>query len=401
MVYRYDGPDISSFQPVADWAAVAATGATFGGIRVGNGPYSAYDPGSATVIVRPGFVDPHAGDNLVGARLSMRYRCLYYVITPNETPEQAVDRVARFTAEHGGRQGGDLIALDYEGNPNRGPDGELVAPDEWCSPEQVEALRAAFAATYGASAVGIYGSLGWLDRLDLPTFGFRWLARYTLDARDVAAAHGCEVFQWTSGATIDGVDARRVDMNEVLDPVALDVAAGVNEEVPVGSPAGALDVVENVGGGRVRVSGWMYDPDVPAESIEAHVYLNGQLAGSALADRQRDDVNAQLGITGAHGYDFVVDLVVPSRVDVYGINVGDGSNAHVGGQADFPVSLAGGESEPGAEGPTGPAGEPGPPGEPGAPGADGAPFDPEAVRSIVREEIAATPFETKAVPSGP
>lgn len=414
MVFRYDGPDISSFQPPGDWPTVATTGAQFSGIRMGQGPYSAYDPQSATVIVRPGFVDPHAGENLVdartGARGAMRWRALYYVVTPNESPLDVVDRVSGFLAPLGGRLAGELIAIDYEGNPNRGPDGELVAPDEWCSAEQVEAIRYALAATFGWDAVGIYGSLGWLDRLDLPSFGWRWLARYTLDVRAKAAEKGCEVFQWTSGAQIAGIDAGRVDMNEVLDAVGLDRAAGVNQEAPVGSPAGAVDAYDPAGPGKIRVAGWVYDEDAPGDSIDAHIYVNGALAHVLTTSIERPDVNAQLGITGAHGFDAVVDVVLPTRVDVYGINVGDGSNAHVGGRADVPVVVAGAgdgaTGEPGPPGEPGAAGEPGPPGsdgnpgEPGPPGADGAPFDPEAVRSLVREEIAATPFETKALPLG-
>lgn len=408
MVFRYDGPDISSFQPPATWADVAATGARFAGIRMGQGPFSTYVPSSATVEVHPGFIDPHAVDNLVDARQSMHWRALYYVVTPNETPEAVVARTAEFFASVGLRRSGELVAIDYEGNPNRGPDGELVAPDEWCSPEQVEAIRAALAAVYGQQNVGIYGSLGWLTKLDLPSFGWRWLARYTLDVRAVAAQYGCEVFQWTSSAQISGISAGRVDMNEVLNPAALDAAAGTVEVPPVGSPAGALDVVEDLGladppqPGKVRVVGWAYDEDVPDQSITAHVYLNGLLVGETPADRQRDDVNAALGITGAHGFDAVFDLVVATRIDVYGINVGDGSNSHIGGRADFPVRVGGVAA--GAEGATGPAGDTGPagpPGEPGAPGGDGAAFDPESVRSLVREEIAATPFETKAVPTGP
>jgi hypothetical protein len=395
VVFRYDGPDISSFQAIGDWAAVAATGAQFAGIRLGNGPFSEWDPVSATVTIHPGFVDPHAGDNLVGARASMRWRALYYVVTPLESPEEVVNRVATFFALHGLKRSGELIAIDYEGNPNRDPDGNLVAPDEWCSAEQVEEIRAQLAQTFGATVVGAYGSRGWLDRLDLGPFGWRWLASYTLDAANAARARGCEVVQWTSSAVIDGIAAGRVDMNEVLEVAALDAAAGTVEVAPVGSPKGSLDVVEDLGGGKVHVSGWAYDEDAPDQSIDAHVYINGLLAGVAPAANLREDVNAALGITGAHGFDAVFDLLVSTRVDVYGINVGDGANSHIGGRADLPVRV--GLVAPVVEGPPGPTGDTGPTGPAGEVG----PFDPEAVRSLVRAEIAATPFETKAVPTGP
>lgn len=388
VVYRYDGPDISSYQPIGDWSAVAATGAGFSGIRLGNGPYSMWQAdgqGGGSVVVHAGFVDPHAVANVLDARAAMRWRALYYVVTPLETAREALDRVLGFYALIGGPVRGDLLAIDYEGNPNRDPNGDLVAPDEWCSAEAVEEIRALWAASYGTAAVGIYGSRGWLDRLDLSAFGWRWLASYTLDARDQAVARGAEVVQWTSSAVIDGIAAGRVDMNEIIEPARLDVAAGV-EEVVVGSPKGSLDLVESLGGGRVRVVGWVYDEDYPGQSIEAHVYLDGKLAGGLLADRERDDVNAALGISGQHGFDGIVSLQV--QVDVYGINVGAGDNGHIGG-------LKAALSDPGSgggTGGTGPTGDTGPAGPPG-PAADA-----DAVRSLVRAEIAATPFETKAVP---
>lgn len=390
VVFRYDGPDISSFQPPGDWSAVASTGAQFAGIRLGNGPFSEWSGGA--VRVHPGFVDPHAVENLVDARSAgMRWRALYYVITPLETPQQALERILGFFALVGGPQRGDLIALDYEGNPNRGPDGELVAPDEWCSADEVEAYRGHWAQSYGSAAVGLYCSRGWMDRVDRDPFGWRWLASYTLDVKQAALDRGCEMFQWTSSAVIDGIAAGRVDMNEILDPVALDAAASV-EENGVGSPQGSLDVVEALGGGRYRMVGWAYDADVPGLSIEAHLYLNGVHVATAMADRERDDVNAALGITGQHGFDAVATLQV--QADVYGINVGGGENAHVGGQRVALVAESTGSGGVGDTGPTGPTGPPGPAGA-------GGTFDPEAVRSLVRAEIAATPFETKAVPPGP
>lgn len=406
-MYLYDGPDVSSFQPPGDWPVVARTGARFAGFRLGNGPYTGSDG-----VVHPGFVDPHAVENLVGnrgARPVMRWRAGYYVVTPLETPEAAATRIVTFFNDNGQLQPGELIAIDYEGNPNKS--------DEYVGPDYVEALRVLLAGVYRAGAIGLYCSYTLFDQCDYGAFGWRWLANYTMQAKAMAEARSCDVVQWTSSAQIDGIAAGRVDMNEVLDAAGLDIAAGVLEVPPMGSPQGSLDVTEHLGSGRIRVAGWAWDPDAPADPITVHVYLNQKVAGSVVADQVRDDLAAAVpGLTGNHGYDAILTLELPVQVDTYGINVGDGDNAHLGGRivgvvlpptdgTPGPVGPQGDPGAPGADGAAGPAGEPGPTGPQGETGpqgpqgeagaGSGVEWSEEAVRAIVRAEIDATPFTTK------
>ncbi|MDK3258967.1 hypothetical protein, partial [Blastococcus capsensis] len=63
--------------------------------------------------------------------------------------------------------------------------------------------------------------------------------------------------------------------------------------VSVGSggaaPVGHLDGVA-VSGSTVSARGWTLDPDVPAASIDVHVYVDGRAAAAVAADGSRPDV---------------------------------------------------------------------------------------------------------------
>jgi subtilisin family serine protease len=100
--------------------------------------------------------------------------------------------------------------------------------------------------------------------------------------------------------------------------------------VPQPSPFGAVDVARRVGD-AVEVAGWVIDPDT-ASSIDVHVYVDGRLISVALADTERLDVAAVQPSSGAtHGFGLAVPVTAGARtVCVYGINVGDGTNALIG-----------------------------------------------------------------------
>ncbi|HEV8296070.1 MAG TPA: S8 family serine peptidase [Acidimicrobiales bacterium] len=100
--------------------------------------------------------------------------------------------------------------------------------------------------------------------------------------------------------------------------------------VPSSSPFGTLDVVARANG-SARVEGWAIDPD-GAPSTTVHVYVDGALVASAVANVNRLDVAAAYPGTGtAHGYSVTVSLVAGSHeVCTYGINSGAGANALLG-----------------------------------------------------------------------
>lgn len=70
------------------------------------------------------------------------------------------------------------------------------------------------------------------------------------------------------------------------------------------SPTGVVD-----SGSCSAISGWAYDPDVPASSIDVHFYADGPAGsgtflGAATANQSRPDVNSAMGVTGNHGFTF-------------------------------------------------------------------------------------------------
>lgn len=91
-------------------------------------------------------------------------------------------------------------------------------------------------------------------------------------------------------------------------------AAGNTSEVPgspktfkMALPVGAIDGIGYDG----RVSGWTYDPDTPAASVAYSILIDNNdpwqwWSYRYSANLPRPDVNAAFGITGAHGFDFVL-----------------------------------------------------------------------------------------------
>lgn len=375
MDFTADGFDVSGLgQPGFDWvsARVCITG-KFGSARISHGPYTDRDG-----VVHPAFIDSSAAGNREGMlAVGIARRCWYVIVTPLEDAATAAARVQRWVGLNGGLPAGECIALDWEDNPQN--------PGEVASIDLVLELWTALAAVYGAERVGFYASRGYL--VQLPDWrGFRWLASYTTDAREQAAKFQACVVQWTSSFMCDPWP-KGLDTNEVTDQGALDRACGI-PEVVVGAPAGSLDVAEPeiVDGhptGRLHVSGWAYDPDQPDVSIQAHVYVGGQLAAVVNADKPREDVNAQLGITGGHGYDEVVPILAAVvQVQVYGINVGAGDNALIGSK-DTTVDLSALTPPPPQPVPVPPEPQPEPPVPPTE--------DVEAIaRRVARDEISRT-----------
>jgi hypothetical protein len=76
---------------------------------------------------------------------------------------------------------------------------------------------------------------------------------------------------------------------------------------PPRSPQGVLDGITATG----LASGWVFDPDAPNVSVAVHFYVDGpagsgRFAGAVAANLDRPDVNAALGITGLHGFNFQI-----------------------------------------------------------------------------------------------
>ena len=97
-------------------------------------------------------------------------------------------------------------------------------------------------------------------------------------------------------------------------------------------PIGALDAVQRQGN-NVRVMGWAIDPDA-TRSIDVHVYADGAVIASIVADQPRADIGAAYPDYGAaHGFDAVVAAPGARSICVYGINVEGGTNHILGCRA--------------------------------------------------------------------
>ena len=101
-------------------------------------------------------------------------------------------------------------------------------------------------------------------------------------------------------------------------------AAAIVHVVPGRAPVGSLEDV-SLTGLSLRMSGWAFDPDVPATSVPVHVYVDGR-ATALVADRARDDIaSAYPGAGPAHGWAFTAALGEGSHsVCAYAIGLGAG-----------------------------------------------------------------------------
>ena len=90
---------------------------------------------------------------------------------------------------------------------------------------------------------------------------------------------------------------------------------------------------------KITVSGWAFDPDAPAKSIDVHVYIY-KSDGATLympiqavkANVSRPDVNSTYGITGNHGFSASFDIndVGNYVVKVYAIDDTNDGNPQIG-----------------------------------------------------------------------
>jgi surface antigen len=150
----------------------------------------------------------------------------------------------------------------------------------------------------------------------------------------VGAAHGLDV----------SFDTNKRGAQQVC-LYAINIGPGGNvllgcKVVTVGdpNPLGAYDSATSPVGGKVRVTGWSWDPNEPGRSLDMHVYVGGP-AGTPGADGRaftanasRPDVDAVHHTGTKHGLDVAFDTAKrgPQQVCLYAINVGPGGNVPLG-----------------------------------------------------------------------
>lgn len=93
----------------------------------------------------------------------------------------------------------------------------------------------------------------------------------------------------------------------------------------VDAPVGNFESATG-GPGSLTVRGWTFDPSLPAQSIDLHVYIDGKPAGDLHADGPRRDVGAAFPTAGsAHGFSGTIPAAQGTRTAcVYAVNVGAG-----------------------------------------------------------------------------
>lgn len=140
--------------------------------------------------------------------------------------------------------------------------------------------------------------------------------------------------EWAPGRKIDP----SFDMDKFRNAVTgIRSTPPLAPEIIMAAPKGSLDVRVDNGDGRIRVTGWAYDPDDPARSILVafHVFDagHGPQITHLEANLPRPDVNATFGVAGDHGFDGVIDVPKVGReptVIFYGLDSQGGDNPELG-----------------------------------------------------------------------
>jgi hypothetical protein len=98
-------------------------------------------------------------------------------------------------------------------------------------------------------------------------------------------------------------------------------------------PLGSVDAAVSIGGGRLAVAGWAWDPSAPSTPLSIHYWVDGQDVAAAPASVARPDVAATYPAAGpAHGFWSALDVGYGThQVCAYAINVGvPGANPQLG-----------------------------------------------------------------------
>ena len=212
---RRDGIDVSRYQKVVDWSAVAATGCTWAATKATQGT---------------GWVDPTFGRNRAGMAVAgFRHRGLYHWLSPVGLALRASKSArlasARKQADHylttiGRLKPGEFVLLDAE---EEGITADMVV--EWC--RVVEAAQARDAAVY--SGVYVAGGTIWRSAAVFNGKRPRVLAAYTTEARARKLSGGWHAWQWTGSGTIAGVTTL-VDIDQVDDHAIFDRICGLTDD---------------------------------------------------------------------------------------------------------------------------------------------------------------------------
>lgn len=101
--------------------------------------------------------------------------------------------------------------------------------------------------------------------------------------------------------------------------------------------SGGLDIES--GQNAVNVSGYVYDPNAPAQPVTVNLLVDGKKVASGPTNLASVAFNQQHGITGKHAFDFTAALSVGTHtVALQYVNIGAGSTVTT---HDYKVTITG------------------------------------------------------------
>ncbi len=114
------------------------------------------------------------------------------------------------------------------------------------------------------------------------------------------------------------------------------------------NPKGCIDLVSSPSSGKLRVAGWVFDPDATGTAAQVHVYVGGAAGSGApgwaiTCNGSRPDVHNVYRCGNNHGFDvtFSPGRTGSQTVYFYAINIGGGENVYLGCRT---VSIGGGNN---------------------------------------------------------
>ncbi len=109
---------------------------------------------------------------------------------------------------------------------------------------------------------------------------------------------------------------------------------GRDPDAPVyHDPVGAVTSISIVGPGRVRLRGWVIDPDATRSPVTVGVYRDGVLVARPVANRRTTAIPPFYWASGLdHGFDVTLTGVRPGEhmFRVFASNIGEGRNTKLG-----------------------------------------------------------------------
>ncbi len=305
------GIDVSAYQPNTNWSQVAGAGKKFAIIKATEGT---------------GYVNSYFARDWAGAKAAGLIRGAYHFFHPGTDPTAQADH---FVNTVGALGVGDLpMMLDLEATDGLGPAAVAASTKTFLDRVQSRSGRVPIIYTgyyFWTGSVGNPGGYG-----GYPLIMAAYVSGCPLIPNEWSTF---TMWQYSSSGSVPGVSGH-VDLDEFNGTLADLQALASPPAPPNAAPRGALDVADGT-----KIAGWAQDPDVPTQSIAAHVYFNAPAGGAGaigvplVANQSRADLCTAIGSCN-HGFSMATPLSLcdgqPHQVHAYGIDSAGGNNPEIG-----------------------------------------------------------------------